>query len=74
MSFLKDINIERIYSLFSYDVDEPLIFSSGLFLFLFCAFMLVYSLIHKNHRIKVLFVTEFIPALFYVPNNDDSIL
>ena len=65
MSILKDINIERIYSLFSYNVDEPLIFSSGLFLFLFCAFMLVYSLIHKNHRIKVLFVTVFSLYFYY---------
>ena len=65
MNILSDIDIKRIYSLLSYNVDEPLIFSSGLFLFLFCSFIFVYSLIHKNQRIKVLFVTAFSLYFYY---------
>jgi len=65
VNILSDIDINRIFSLLSYNVDEPLIFSSGLFLFLFCSFMFVYSLIHKNQRIKILFVTAFSLFFYY---------
>ena len=34
---------DRLQALFAYDASSPLIFSSGLFLFLFAGFLLVYS-------------------------------
>jgi D-alanyl-lipoteichoic acid acyltransferase DltB (MBOAT superfamily) len=60
-----DFDLNRLSSIFLYNPKEPLIFSSGLFLFLFTAFLLVYSIIHKNHRTKVYFVTAFSLYFYY---------
>ncbi len=55
----------KLWNQFIYNPEEPLIFSSGLFLFLFCAFMLVYFMVHKHHRIKTSFVTLFSLYFYY---------
>ena len=55
----------KLWNQFIYNPEEPLIFSSGLFLFLFTAFMLVYFLLHKHHRAKTTFVTLFSLYFYY---------
>ena len=40
---LQSIDMGKLWELLSYDADSPLIFSSGLFLFLFAFFSLFYS-------------------------------
>jgi len=60
-----DFDLNRLSSIFLYNPKEPLIFSSGLFLFLFTAFLFVYSIIHKKHRAKVYFVTAFSLYFYY---------
>ena len=55
----------KLWNQFIYNPEEPLIFSSGLFLFLFCGFMLVYFAVHKHHRIKTTFVTLFSLYFYY---------
>lgn len=61
--FLFDNN--KIWNQFLYNPEEPLIFSSGVFLFLFSAFMLVYFSLHKHHRAKTTFVTLFSLYFYY---------
>ncbi|MCF8445250.1 MAG: hypothetical protein K9G29_09605, partial [Crocinitomicaceae bacterium] len=60
-----DFDLTRFWNVFLYNPKEPLIFSSGLFLFLFTAFLLVFAIIHKNQRAKILFITCFSLYFYY---------
>ena len=60
-----NIDYNKIVDLFTYHKDEPLIFSSGLFLVFFTVFMGIYAFIYKNHRAKTTFVTLFSLYFYY---------
>jgi alginate O-acetyltransferase complex protein AlgI len=60
-----NIDLDKFLDLFIYHKDEPLIFSSGLFLFLFTFFLGIYSFVYKNHRSKIIFVTLFSLYFYY---------
>lgn len=59
------LDIHKIKELFVYHSDEPLIFNSGLFLFLFTAFLWIYISLSTTHRPKLLFVTLFSLYFYY---------
>jgi alginate O-acetyltransferase complex protein AlgI len=59
------IDTHKLSQQFLYNPQEPLIFNSGLFLFLFAAFLVIYILLHKTHRPKLLFVTLFSLYFYY---------
>jgi alginate O-acetyltransferase complex protein AlgI len=59
------IDILKLFDLFLYNPEEPLIFNSGFFLFLFLGFLLMYLLLSKTHRPKLLFVTLFSLYFYY---------
>jgi len=59
------IDSHKLLEQFRYNPQEPLIFSSGLFLFLFTGFMLIYFILHKQHRAKTTFVTLFSLYFYY---------
>ncbi len=59
------IDLSKIWQQLIYDPKEPLLFSSGLFIFLFTGFMYVYFLVYKHHRAKTLFVTLFSLYFYY---------
>src|SRR5687768_13757039 len=59
------IDIHKLKQLFVYNADEPLIFNSGLFLFLFTAFIWIYISLHKTHKPKLIFVTIFSLYFYY---------
>lgn len=52
-------------SLFEYDPNSPIIFSSGLFLWLFAAFLLIYVLLKGKNTLRILFVTCFSYYFYY---------
>ena len=54
-----NIDPERLRSVFIYDPQAPMIFSSGIFLWLFAAFMLVYLVLQHRATARLLFVTLF---------------
>ena len=60
-----DIDINRLNDVLTYNPDSPLIFSSGLFLFLFLGFTLVYMLLQKATTARLLFVTAFSYYFYY---------
>jgi alginate O-acetyltransferase complex protein AlgI len=62
---LASIDFNRVISQFVYNPKQPLIFSSGFFLFLFATFLSVFYLIHKKHNLKLLFVTLFSLYFYY---------
>ncbi|MBR5086547.1 MAG: MBOAT family protein [Muribaculaceae bacterium] len=50
---------------FVYDEKSPLIFSSGLFLFMFAIFIVIYSLLSKKSLARTLFVVAFSYFFYY---------
>ncbi len=56
---------ELIFKQLIYQPDSPLIFSSGLFLFLFLLFTLVYRLLFPHHRTRILWATLFSIYFYY---------
>ena len=56
---------DNILQQLTYNPQEPLIFSSGLFLFLFLGFSLVYMLLQHTRTLRLLFVTAFSYYFYY---------
>ena len=52
-----DIDFSRLKEVLTYDPQAPMIFSSGIFLWLFAAFMIVYTLLQRQYTARILFVT-----------------
>ncbi len=59
------LDIHKLQELFVYHADEPLIFNSGLFLFLFTGFLWIYISLSETHRPKLIFVTLFSLYFYY---------
>lgn len=59
------IELSKIWQQLIYNPKEPLLFCSGIFIFLFTGFMIGYFLVHKNHRAKTTFVTLFSLYFYY---------
>lgn len=60
-----DIDFHRLGEVLTYHPDAPLIFSSGLFLFLFLGFSLVYMLLQKQDTARIIFVCLFSYYFYY---------
>ncbi len=56
-------SIDKLLTLLKYDSEQPIIFTSGLFFFLFIIFLLVYTLIRKQLKLRILYVLAF--SLFF---------
>ncbi|WP_302449061.1 MBOAT family protein [Alistipes shahii] len=56
---------DRLQALFAYDASSPLIFSSGLFLFLFAGFLLVYSVFRRALMARIVYVIAFSLYFYY---------
>ena len=50
---------DKVLALLTYDASSPLIFSSGLFLFLFAGFLLVYSAFRRAPMARIVYVIAF---------------
>ncbi|MBQ1884998.1 MAG: MBOAT family protein, partial [Bacteroidales bacterium] len=57
--------LENLASLFVYNPDEPLIFSSGSFLVLFLAFIIIYAGIKERKVLTSVFVVAFSLFFYY---------
>lgn len=57
--------VDKLQSLLAYDVTSPLIFSSGLFLFLFAGFMLVYNIFRRAPMARIVYVILFSLYFYY---------
>ena len=62
---LQSIDMGKLWELLSYDADSPLIFSSGLFLFLFAFFSLFYSFTARRVLPRIIYVTLFSLYFYY---------
>lgn len=57
--------LARLGELLAYDASSPLIFSSGLFLFLFAGFMLVYGALRRATTARIVYVILFSLYFYY---------
>jgi len=57
--------LDRIIHQLTYNPDEPLLFSSGLFLFLFLAFTFAYMALQYQRTLRLMFVTLFSYYFYY---------
>lgn len=62
---IPQINASKLLELLDYNSQNPLLFNSALFLFLFCGFLLIYSMIHHLVRIRIAFVVAFSLYFYY---------
>lgn len=62
-----NIAFDRIADLLRYDPSQPLLFNSGLFLFLFVGFYLVYAFLsgRRSTAVRLLYVTAFSYYFYY---------
>ena len=62
-------DLEALYSkvatMLSYDASSPLIFSSGLFLFLFAGFILIYTSLSRATMARIVYVVLFSLYFYY---------
>ena len=56
---------DKVLALLTYDASSPLIFSSGLFLFLFAGFLLVYSAFRRAPMARIVYVIAFSLYFYY---------
>ena len=60
-----EIDLSKLSDLLTYNPKAPLLFSSGLFLFLFTAFALLYYMFKNNRGIRIIYVTLFSLFFYY---------
>ena len=62
---LNTIDISQLLSLFTFNRDEPLLFTSGLFWVLFLVFLPLYALLKSRRKQMMVFVIAFSLFFFY---------
>ena len=60
-----NIDLSKLGEQLSYQQGNPLMFNSGLFLFLFTAFLVIYRLVYSHDRLRMIFVTLFSLYFYY---------
>ena len=60
-----NLDMARLWQLLSYEPGHPLMFNSGLFLFLFTGFLVVYRLLSRHTTGRMLFVILFSLYFYY---------
>ena len=60
-----DTLLQRVQELLTYNSNSPLIFNSGLFLFLFVAFAAGYALLKRTTSLRILYVIAFSIYFYY---------
>ena len=67
-------DIHKFFQLFVYNAEEPLLFNSGFFLFLFTAFLWGYIILSPTHRPKLIYVTLFSLYFYYKSSGEYFVL
>jgi alginate O-acetyltransferase complex protein AlgI len=67
-------DIHRLAQQFAYNPNEPLLFNSGFFLFLFTGFLWLYIALSPTHRPKMIFVILFSLYFYYKSSGEYFLL
>ena len=65
MSLFDDLSFSKIGEILTYNPSEPMLFSSGLFFFLFCFFSVCYIALRKHTLARIIYVTMFSLYFYY---------
>ena len=65
ISFWESIDVSKVVDLFVYDGQNPLMFNTGLFLFLFVGFVWIYRLLARRDTLRIYFVILFSLYFYY---------
>lgn len=60
-----DIDFSRLIDQFCFHVEEPMVFTSGIFLWIMLIFSTVYALLWRKDTMRILFVTLFSYYFYY---------
>jgi D-alanyl-lipoteichoic acid acyltransferase DltB (MBOAT superfamily) len=63
--YLNELSLHKFLEIFKYRPDSPLMFNTGLFLFLFLGFYIIYNSLRNNLRVRILYVTLFSLYFYY---------
>jgi len=63
--YFSQISLESVGNLFVYHREEPMLFSSGLFFFLFIGFFMIYMSLRKNTFARIIYVILFSLYFYY---------
>lgn len=64
-SFFSDLSLEKLGEQFIYQPNAPMLFSSGLFFFLFIGFLIVYRSLKDNFKARLVYVILFSLYFYY---------
>ena len=64
-NIFNNLDLSKIGDLLAYQYGQPLMFNSGLFLFLFTAFLIIYRLVCRHTTLRMLFVILFSLYFYY---------
>lgn len=59
------ISLEKLGEVLSYQPNAPMLFSSGLFFFLFIGFLLIYRALQRHTLVRIVYVTLFSLYFYY---------
>lgn len=65
IDILQNDILKKVVELLSYNAQQPLIFNSGLFLFLICGFLFIYGLLRRRDSLRILYVIAFSLYFYY---------
>lgn len=65
ISFWESIDVSKVVDLFVYDGQNPLMFNTGLFLFLFVGFIWIYRLLARRDTLRIYFGILFSLYFYY---------
>ena len=74
MDYFTNIEWYKIGELLTYNPKAPMLFSSGLFLFVFIAFLLIYQALRKNTLARIIYVTLFSLYFYYKSSGEFFVL
>ena len=64
-NIFNNLDLSKLDDLLTYQYGQPLMFNSGLFLFLFTAFLIIYRLVCRHTTLRMLFVILFSLYFYY---------
>jgi len=65
LSYLNELSPEKLLELFRYQPQSPMLFSTGLFLFLFVGFYMIYNSLQNFQRTRIIYIILFSLYFYY---------
>ena len=64
-AYISELSPEKLFEILRYQPESPMIFSTGLFLFLFFGFYIIYNSLRNQQRIRIIYVILFSLFFYY---------